>query len=559
MEATTKLERYRYIRALGAGGMSTVVLAQDTLLDRRVALKRVQRTQDARSLVRLRREALIGASVSHPHLVSIFDVVTTDDGDQVIVMEYVEGETLREAIRRTGRLPVPDVLRILEGVAAALDAIHEQRIVHRDVKPANILLGLDGATKLADLGVASAPDHTKITTEGGLVGTFSYMAPEQLGGAPATRAVDIYALAAVAFEALSGRRARTEPNPLALAHAIATSPPPDLREVWPDATAAAADVLIRGMARSPSRRPSSARELTLRLRAALAPEQSTAAMAAPAPAPSRRPESRPPASAASVAAAGATAGAAVRASAPRDASSRPASAPEPRPPAPGPVRRPPGGPRRRHRLSALAVIPLLVVAAAIVAIATSGGSSPKPHAAVTSSGAASPTRTSKLAASSTSRAAPPTHTSTHAASSTRPAAPPGATGTAGATSAPRSTPTAPPPAPVAPVASAGPVDAVESFYELAATHRYAQAWALADQSFRNQLGGYESFQSTMAADRSITFESVHTVSQSVNFATVAVRTTSVRSGGTQHCGGTVALARSLGSSWLLHQIQISCA
>ncbi len=390
MSTTTDLERYRHISALGHGGMSTVMLAEDTLLGRRVALKRLHATEDTRGLSRLRREALIGASLSHPNLVPIYDIVTVEEGEQVIVMEYVEGETLRDAVRRGGRLEVARALRILEGVAAGLDAIHAQGIVHRDVKPANILLGRDGSVKLADLGVASAPDRTRITTEGGVVGTFSYMAPEQLGGTRATPAADIYALAAVAFEALSGRKARNEPNPLALAHAIATSPPPDLRAAWPDAPAAAAKLLTRGMSRKPGDRPRSAGELVARLRQALVPDVTEAgavavapgsAPAAQAPAPARAKPKPAPARAAKPKPAPARAAKpkSALAPAPAPASRRPRPARPPERPAPAADARP-SDRRRRGLILAAAIVPLLVVAAAIAAIASGGGGGSKPAA-----------------------------------------------------------------------------------------------------------------------------------------------------------------------------------
>ncbi|MBV8430450.1 MAG: serine/threonine protein kinase, partial [Solirubrobacterales bacterium] len=238
--------------------MSTVELAEDTLLGRQVALKRMHTPDDVRGHSRLRREALVGASLTHPNLVSIFDILTTDHGEDVIVMEYVEGQTLADAVQTGAKPDVGTTLKILAGVSAALDAIHEQGIIHRDVKPANILLGDAGSVKLADLGIAAVLDRTQITTAGTVLGTFSYMAPEQLEGDRATPAVDVYALAAVAFEALSGRRARNEPNPVALAHAISTQPPPDLRQAWPAAPPAAAEVLKRAMSRNPAERPRSA-------------------------------------------------------------------------------------------------------------------------------------------------------------------------------------------------------------------------------------------------------------------------------------------------------------
>ncbi len=164
---------------------------------------------------------------------------------------------------------------MLRGVAGALDAIHGQGIVHRDVKPANVLMGQDGTVKLADLGVADVADRTRITESGAVVGSFSYMAAEQLNGAEPSPAMDVYALAAVAYETLTGKKARPESNPLALAHAISTRPAPDLRDAWPAAAPAAAAVLQRGMSADPAQRPASAGELVRRLAAALEPEQPT--------------------------------------------------------------------------------------------------------------------------------------------------------------------------------------------------------------------------------------------------------------------------------------------
>ncbi len=541
MAATTDLERYREISRLGSGGMSTVMLAEDTLLGRRVALKRMhQMEEDTRSGSRLRREALIGASVSHQNLVPIYDIFTEEGGDQVIVMEYVEGETLRHAVRRDGRLEVHRALRILEGVAAALDAIHAQGIVHRDVKPANILLGKDGSVKLADLGVASAPDRTAITTTGGVVGTFSYMAPEQLGGERATSTADIYAFAAVAFEALSGRKARTEPNPLALAHGMASGPQPDLRDAWPDAPAAAAKLLKRGMSRNPKDRPKSAGELTARLRQALAPE-ATAAVAPPArkPAEEKRAPAAQPAVAVPSAGAPPAAARSERAAKPV-APARPAERADPAPADPDP--------RRRRLIFAAALIPVLVVAAAVAAIAASGGSSPHrtagtstSHVGTSTHAAGTPSRTRSTASSSATSSNPASSGSASTSNSTAPA-----------------TSSAPPAAGSAAGSAGSPVSAVERFYTLAAGHDYGAAWALADPTFQRQLGGYRGFQSTMSASRSITFDSARTVSQSAGAATVAVQTTSTRTNGTQHCAGTVQLVPGSGGGWLLHQIGIVC-
>ena len=265
---TREKVRYRDLGRLGTGGMATVTLAEDLLLRRRVALKRVHSAGDPRELSRLRREALVGASLNHRNLVAVYDVQEAEDGDLVIVMEYVEGETLRQAIRRRGAFPPDEALSILRGLGDALDALHDRGIIHRDVKPENILLGSE-TVKLADLGIARAPEHTQTTAGGAIPGTFSYMAPEQLEGREQGPAIDVYALAAVAFEMLCGSKARRESNPVALAHAIATHPPPDLREEWPQAPAEAAALLTTAMSADPLGRPASAGVLVERLGNAL--------------------------------------------------------------------------------------------------------------------------------------------------------------------------------------------------------------------------------------------------------------------------------------------------
>ena len=256
--------RYRVRKRLGAGGMAAVYLAHDERLHREVAIKRLHKAErddiDAR---RFEREAKLGASLSHPNLVSIFDT-EEDDEYVLLVMEYVEGETLADALAR-GPLEPRRAVAVVRAVADALDHAHAAGIVHRDIKPANVLLGRGGSVKLADLGIAKAVERTDITDTGTVLGTPSYMAPEQLQGGGLGPAVDTYALAAMAFEMLTGRKAHRGRSAAEIADRVVNEPPPDPRDVNPAIPAAAAVVICGGMAKDPADRPRSAGEFATRL------------------------------------------------------------------------------------------------------------------------------------------------------------------------------------------------------------------------------------------------------------------------------------------------------
>ena len=264
---TRLADRYEVIARLGSGGMATVFLAEDEVLGRKVAVKRLRGDSEA-DVARFRREARLGATMSHPNLVTIFDTIAGDEG-VLIVMEYVPGETLARALDR-GALEPDRAIEVLRAVAAALDHAHAQGVVHRDVKPANVLLGEDGAVKLADLGIATAAQATRITTSNDIVGTLAYVAPERLDTAsPGGPEADVYGLAVLAYEALGGEDLNRGSTPAEVVHRASTAPPPDLRDVWPGAPPAAVDVLKQALHRDPAARPSSAGVFVDRLEQAL--------------------------------------------------------------------------------------------------------------------------------------------------------------------------------------------------------------------------------------------------------------------------------------------------
>ena len=367
--------RYRIKRALGRGGMATVYLADDERLGREVAVKRLHAGSAEDMELRFVREAKLGASLNHPNLVWVFDTVTDEEG-LLIIMEYVDGPTLARELS-DGPLRPRRAVEVIAATASALEHAHEQGVVHRDVKPANVLLGRGGVIKLADLGIATAADHTRITRSGVALGTASYMAPEQIEGERVTPATDVYALATVAFELLAGRKARSGRTPMEVAHAITAKPPPDLREAWQQAPAEAAEVVITAMARDPADRPDSVCEFASELARALGEETTARVRLAAARA-----------ATGGAAAAGAAAGAGA---APDTAEASPTDeptvthAPEPsrpanRPsaPAPSPPRRGQyAAPRRSFSAGLVAAGAALTAVVVVVVLAAGGGGEPE--------------------------------------------------------------------------------------------------------------------------------------------------------------------------------------
>ena len=251
--------RYEIEQLLGHGGMATVHRARDTQLGREVALKlmRPDLADDPVFGARFVTEARSAASISHPNVVTVLDFGTEGPGPY-IVMELVEGGDLAAILRRKGRLTAPRAVSIAAGVASALAAAHGRGIVHRDVKPGNILITADGDARVADFGIARATGEQSLTATGTSLGSVDYFSPEQARGESADAASDIYALGVVLYEMLTGARPFTGEGPYAVAVARLGAPAPEPRTVRPRIPKALSAIVQRAMAPEPGDRYASA-------------------------------------------------------------------------------------------------------------------------------------------------------------------------------------------------------------------------------------------------------------------------------------------------------------
>jgi eukaryotic-like serine/threonine-protein kinase len=284
--------RYRSPRRIGRGAMGDIYLATDDLLGREVAIKVLAERYAADEGIRQRfkREALAAARLSgEPGAVTIFDVGDWQ-GRPFIVMEYLGGGSLEDRLRRDGAQPPGRVLAWLEQAAAALDAAHRHGVVHRDVKPANLLLDDRGAVRVADFGIASAAGMDSMTLTGTVLGTAGYLSPEQAEGQRAGPASDVYSLAVVAYELLSGERPFERESQTAEAAAHVNAPVPSIAELCKNLPDEVDPVFRRALAKNPAARYRSAHEFVTDLREAM--RRSAATTVAFAPPPAARPAAR---------------------------------------------------------------------------------------------------------------------------------------------------------------------------------------------------------------------------------------------------------------------------
>jgi serine/threonine-protein kinase len=287
-------DRYEDARPIGRGGMGEIFRATDTTLGRSVAVKVLERhyAQDTAVRERFTREALAVARLSgNPNIVTIYDVGEWRDRP-FIVMEYLAGGSLEQKIRAEGAQPPRRALEWLEDAAAALDAAHREGVVHRDVKPANLLLDGQGRVHVADFGIASAAGLDSLTQTGTVLGTASYLSPEQAKGEQTSVASDLYSLGVVAFELLTGRRPFEGSSAAVEAAAHVTGEVPSVCEVNPSIPCELDPVFAKVLAKDPEDRYGSCAEFVAALRASLEEAAGATAIAAPvtsaAPPPGRR-------------------------------------------------------------------------------------------------------------------------------------------------------------------------------------------------------------------------------------------------------------------------------
>jgi tRNA A-37 threonylcarbamoyl transferase component Bud32 len=270
--------RYRLEEKLGSGGMSTVYRAFDETLERWVAIKLMHRdlSADADQLERFRREARTAAALSHPHVVTIINA-GEDEGHPYIVLEYVEGETLKDRIKRDGPLPPGEAVAYAIEIARALEVAHDARLVHRDIKPQNILIDLEGRAKVTDFGIArSLTESEGLTQAGRVLGTTDYISPEQALGESVSEQSDIYSLGVCLYEMLTGAAPFPGDTHVAVAMKHVREPMPDIRESRPEVSAALAAVVERGTAKDRQNRYASVHELVHDLEEMLAIEAARA-------------------------------------------------------------------------------------------------------------------------------------------------------------------------------------------------------------------------------------------------------------------------------------------
>ncbi|GAA6426439.1 Stk1 family PASTA domain-containing Ser/Thr kinase [Dielma fastidiosa] len=266
-------ERYQIIKSLGEGGMADVYLAVDTILNREVAIKmlRGELSNDPVTLLRFQREANAASKLNHPNVVQVYDVGEYE-GRHYIVMEHVRGRTLKQLIQLRGALHKEEAVNIMKQVVSAVQHAHEHHIIHRDIKPQNIMIKDDGTVKITDFGIALAHDAVQLTQSDSVLGSAHYLAPETTRGEPATNQIDIYALGIVFYELLSGDVPFHGDNPVQIAMKHLSEEIPSIREFNPSLPQAVENIIIKATVKNRAQRYKTAQEMYDDLCCCLLPE-----------------------------------------------------------------------------------------------------------------------------------------------------------------------------------------------------------------------------------------------------------------------------------------------
>ncbi len=255
-------DRYQIIKSIGEGGMANVFLAYDTILERNVAVKvlRGDLANDEKFVRRFQREALSASSLTNENIVEVYDV-GEDKGEYYIVMEYVEGKHLKNLLKKRGKLTIAEVIDIMLQVTSGLSVAHDSYIIHRDIKPQNIMILENGIVKITDFGIAVAMNSTQLTQTNSVMGSVHYLPPEQASGKGATLQSDIYSLGILMFELLTGKLPFKGENAVEIALKHLKEPMPSLRKELPDVPQSIENIILRATAKNPKNRYADAREM----------------------------------------------------------------------------------------------------------------------------------------------------------------------------------------------------------------------------------------------------------------------------------------------------------
>ncbi len=267
-------DRYEVVSHIGQGGMADVFLAVDTILDRQVAIKilRADLSTDAVSILRFEREAQAAAALAHPNIVEIYDVGDYK-GHHYIVMEYVTGKTLKQVIRSRGPLVNEEAVDIMKQLCSAISEAHSRGIIHRDIKPQNVIVKADGSIKILDFGIATAKGSMQLTQANNVMGSVHYLAPELAKGEAASPQSDIYALGIVLYEMLAGDVPFKADQAVQIALKHMREPMPDVRLINASVPQSIANVITRATAKDPNNRYGSCREMLQDISTCLRPER----------------------------------------------------------------------------------------------------------------------------------------------------------------------------------------------------------------------------------------------------------------------------------------------